>query len=337
MTKPEITYKSLVADKLEDGEMRLSVKSLNTRDLPDYDVLVKVRYSSLNYKDALSASGNSGVTKSYPHTPGIDAAGRVEWSRDDRFKKGDKVIVTSYDLGQNTPGGFGEYISVPGDWIVPLPDGLSLKESMIFGTAGFTAAYGVKKILDQMIGPEDGKIIVTGATGGVGSAAVMILAKLGYSVLAVTGKRDKHDFLKTLGAASVLFRNDVTEVHGAPMLSSRWTGAIDTVGGGMLDAVLRQTAHNGVVACCGNILGGRLETSIYPFILRGIALIGIDSGICLMEDRLNIWENLSGSWKPDSMLLKVIARECTISELPAEIQLIRDGQQVGRVVVTLRD
>ena len=337
MNRPEIIYKAMVADKLEDGEMKLSVQSLNTQDLPDHDVLVRVHYSSLNYKDALSAGGNPGVTKLYPHTPGIDAAGTVEWSSDARFEKGDKVIVTSYDLGQNTPGGFGEYISVPGDWIVPLPDGLSLKESMIFETAGFTAAYGVKKIRDQQIGPDDGEILVTGATGGVGSMAVMILAKIGYSVLAVTGKRDKHDFLKTLGAASVLSRSEVTDVSGAPMLSSRWVGAIETVGGSMLDTVLRQTSHNGVVACCGNILGGRLETSIYPFILRGVALMGIDSGICLMEDRLKIWENLCGRWKPDPELLKEVSRECTIAELPAEIDKIRDARQAGRVVVTLRD
>lgn len=337
MIKPEITYRALVAEKMGDGGMNLSVKKRNTRDLPDHDVLVRVKYSSLNYKDALSASGNPGVTKSYPHTPGIDAAGVVDWSSDFRFKKDDKVIVTSYDLGQNTPGGFGEYISVPGSWIVPLPNALSLKESMIFGTAGFTAAYGVKKITDQQIGPDDGKILVTGATGGVGSMAVMILDKLGYSVLAVTGKKDKHDFLKNLGAASVLSRDEVTDVPGAPMLSSRWAGAIDTVGGSMLDTVIRQTAHNGVVACCGNILGGKLETSIYPFILRGVALMGIDSGICLMEDRVKIWENLSGSWKPDPNLLKEVCRECTISELPAEIDKIRNGKQAGRVVVTLRD
>lgn len=336
MHKPEIRYRALVADKLDDDSMDLSVKNRNTRDLPDHNVLVRVHYSSLNYKDALSAGGNSGVTKSYPHPPGIDAAGTVEWSRNASFNVEDQVIVTSYDLGQNTPGGFGEYISVPGEWIVPLPDGLSLKESMIFGTAGFTAAYGVKKIVDQRIDPEDGKILVTGATGGVGSMAVMILSELGYDVVAVTGKKNKHDFLKNLGAASVLTRDEVTEVSEAPMLSSRWAGAIDAVGGKMLDAVIRQTAHNGVIACCGNILGGKLETSIYPFILRGVALMGIDSGICLMEDRLKIWGNLAGDWKPDSDLLELISKECTISDLPAEIEKIREGGQAGRVVVTLR-
>jgi len=337
MNKPGITYKALVADKMEDGSMNLSVKSLNTRNLPDHDVLVRVHYSSLNYKDALSASGNPGVTKSYPHTPGIDAAGVVVWSRDTRFQKDDQVIITSYDLGQNTPGGFGEYISVPGDWIVPLPDGLSLKESMIFGTAGFTAAYGVKKITDQQIDPKDGDILVTGATGGVGSMAVMILSKLGYNSLVVTGKEEEHDFLGHLGAGSILSRNEVTEISDSPMLSSRWVGAIDSVGGSMLDAVLRQTAHNGVVACCGNILGGKLKTSIYPFILRGVALMGIDSGICRMEDRLKIWANLSGRWKPDLNLLKQVSRECSLSGLPREIDKILCGKQTGRVIVTQLD
>lgn len=333
--KLEITYRALVARKKETGETTISVENLNTKDLPDHEVLVRVHYSSLNYKDALSASGNPGVTKKYPHTPGIDAAGMVEHSRDDRFKKGDEVIITSYDLGQNTPGGFSEYISVPGDWIVPLPKKLTLKESMILGTAGFTAAYGVKKIVDQKIKPEDGKVVVTGATGGVGSIAVALLSNLGYHVIAVTGKHNKHSFLKKLGAAEVVNRENITDVKNHPLLGSRWIAAIDTVGGSMLDAVLRQTAHNGVVACCGNVLGGKLETSIYPFILRGIGLMGIDSGICLMRDRIEIWNQLAGSWKLKNS--GRLHREVNLSELPEEIEKILNGNQVGRLLVTLRD
>ncbi len=333
-TKPEITYKALVARKVELGEMELSVEDLNTKDLPDKDVLVRVHYSSLNYKDALSASGNPGVTKKYPHTPGIDAAGIVEHSRDERFNKGDEVIVTSYDLGQNTPGGFGEYIVVPGDWIVPLPNNLTLKESMILGTAGFTAAYGVKKIADQGIHPDDGNVVVTGATGGVGSIAVALLSNLGYSVIAVTGKKDEHDFLKKLGAGKVVDRESITNVKDHPLLGSRWIAGIDTVGGEMLDAVLRQTAHNGVVACCGNVLGGKIETSIYPFILRGIGLMGIDSGICLMKDRIEIWDKLAGPWKLKD--LRNLYREVKLDELQGEIGKILKGNQVGRVLVTQR-
>jgi len=333
--RPEFKYKALVAEKSGNGEMGLSVQFLNTRSLPENDVLIRVHYSSLNYKDALSASGNPGVTKKYPHTPGIDAAGIIEHSSDPQFKEGDKVIVTSYDLGQNTPGGFGEYISVPGGWIVPLPAGLSLKESMIIGTAGFTAAYGINKLIDNAITAESGDILVTGATGGVGSMAVALLYHLNYRVLAVTGKTKMHNFLKELGALKILSREDVSDISSAPMLSARWVGVIETVGGEMLDAVLRQTAHNGVVACCGNILGGQLSTSIYPFILRGVALMGIDSGICLMEDRLQLWNKLAGDWKPNK--LQILCREITIGELPDEIEKILNGEQTGRVVINLCD
>lgn len=330
-------YKALVADRQDDGELSLSVQTRHTRDLPKHDVLIRVDYSSLNYKDALSASGNRGVTSSYPHTPGIDASGVVKKSRDPRFSEGDEVIVTSYDLGQNTPGGFGRYISVPGDWVVPLPPGLSMKDSMILGTAGFTAAYGIKKIVESGISPDDGEIVVTGATGGVGSLSVCLLSHLGYSVAAVTGKKEKRDFLKTLGAELILERGDITEVPGKPLLSARWPGAIDTVGGAMLDAVLRQTAHNGAVACCGNILGGTLQTSIYPFILRGISLLGVDSGNCLMKDRKEVWNLLAGSWHPGSDSLGEMSRQRRLSDLPDEVDAMLTGNQYGRVVIALRD
>lgn len=332
--KPSITYKALVADKTKEIGTEISVQTLSTDDLPDHDVLIRVDYSSLNYKDALSASGNTGVTRNYPHTPGIDAAGVVEYSSDQRYKKGDRVIVTGYDLGQNTAGGFGRYISVPGDWIVALPKGLSLKESMIFGTAGFTAAYGVQEIVAQNSVPEEHKILVTGATGGVGSFAVALLSHLGYHVIAVTGKELQHNFLREMGASEILNRKDLSEVPSKPLLTSRWAGAIDTVGGAMLDCVLRQTSHNGIVACCGNILGGELNTSIYPFILRGITLAGIDSGNCLMKDRLQIWNKLSGSWKPKT--LQKLSREVSLEQLPEEINKILEGRQTGRILVNLR-
>ena len=331
---PDLKFKALVVRKTEESDSTLSVEEKQTSDLPDHDVLIRVHYSSLNYKDALSASGNRGVTKSYPHTPGIDAAGVVEWSAHSDIAIGENVIVTGYDLGQNTSGGFGDYICVPADWCVKLPDGLSLKHSMMLGTAGFTAGYGVKKIVDQGIEPEMGEILVTGATGGVGSLAVAILAKVGYSVIAVTGKQDQETFLKNLGAAKVVGREWVTNVKDAPMLSARWSAAIDTVGGSMLDAVLRQTGHNGVVACCGNILGGKLETSIYPLILRGISLMGIDSGNCLMNDRIEIWEKLANKWKPSE--LEAISHECTLDQLPKEIATILKSGQVGRTLVNLR-
>ena len=332
--RPSITYKALVADEESPGKIKLQIKSLSTDDLPSHDVLIRVHYSSLNYKDALSASGNRGVTKSYPHTPGIDAAGIVEYSSDPAFSEGDSVVVTSYDLGMNTPGGFGEYISVPAGWIVPLPGGLTLKESMQIGTSGFTAAYGVKKIWDQGIEPADGDVLVSGATGAVGSFAVALLSQLGYRVLAVTGKPDQTEFLRSLGAAQIISRNEIIDSGEKPMLSAKWIAAIDTVGGAFLDSILRQTAHNGVVACCGNILGHELRTSIYPFILRGISLMGIDSGICLMEDRLKIWTLLSEDWKLKS--LQTIGQEIRLVELPDEISLMLNGKQTGKKVVVLR-
>ncbi|MGM0459298.1 MAG: YhdH/YhfP family quinone oxidoreductase [Bacteroidota bacterium] len=332
---PAKKYRALVADKDKSGKMSLSIRRLNTRDLPEHTVLVRVHYSSLNYKDALSASGDTGVTKHFPHTPGIDAAGVVEHSRDPGFHKGDEVIVTSYDLGQNTPGGFGEYISVPGSWIVPLPHGLSLEESMTLGTAGFTAAYGIKKITDAGIDSGTGAVLVTGATGGVGSLAVSIFAKLGFDVIAATGKKERHEYLKKLGAAECISRDSVTNVKHSPLLSSRWVAAIDTVGGEMLDCVIRQTSHNGVVACCGNILGGDLETSVYPFILRGISLMGIDSGNCLMDERKTIWKLLADEWKPDN--LELLSHRKRLDQLPSELEKILTGGQTGRVLVSLRD
>ena len=325
------TFKALVVSEKSDGTFQRDVKERELSSLPDHDVLVKVHYSSLNYKDALSASGNKGVTQQFPHTPGVDAAGVIEESRDQRFKAGDRVIVTSFDLGQNTSGGFGEFIRIPGDWVVPLPDGLTLRESMIYGTAGFTAAYGVYKLRHNETDPSQGKVLVTGATGGVGSLAVALLAKENYEVVAATGKMNEENFLKKLGATEVIHRDSVYAESDKPLLSGKWIGAIDTVGGEMLDAVIRQTAHNGTVACCGNVLGHNLNTSIYPFILRGVSLMGIDSGICLMPMRKKIWGLLAGEWKLD--ILEEISTECTLDGLEEEIQKILKGRQVGRVLL----
>lgn len=325
------SYKALVVTEESDGSFSRRIDKLPFDFLPAHDVLIKVHYSSLNYKDALSAAGNKGVTQQFPHTPGVDAAGVVQESSDKRFKKGDRVIVTSYDLGQNTPGGFGEYIRVPGNWVVPLPEGLSLRESMIYGTAGFTAAYGVYKLQHNDIEPNSAKVLVTGATGGVGSLAVALLAHLGYRVEAVTGKRDKEKFLIGLGAEQIIGREEVYPDSVKPLLSGRWVGAIDTVGGEMLDAVLRQTKHNGTVGCCGNVLGHELKTSIYPFILRGVSLMGIDSGICLMPMRRKIWKLLATDWKLST--LEEIATERALDEMDIEIERILEGKQTGRILL----
>ncbi len=327
-------YKAIVVREAH-GSFTRSVETKTIEQLPENEVLIRVHYSSLNYKDALSAMGNRGVTSGYPHTPGIDAAGIVVDSTDDRFKEGDEVIVTSYDLGMDTPGGFGQYISVPADWIVPLPEGLSLKESMIIGTAGFTAAYAVMKIVEGDIKPGGKPVVVTGATGGVGSMAVLFLSQLGYRVVAITGKKDQHSFLRTLGAEEISGRDRVIDRSNKQLLSSSWSAAVDTIGGDILDTVIRQTTHNGIVACCGNVLGHSLKTSIYPFILRGVSLMGVDSGICLMPKRMEIWTKLSKAWKPKK--LHEIYREVSLEELSNEIGLILEGRQIGRVLVNLLD
>jgi len=324
-------FKALVVEETDNGNFERSVRQRSTADLPDYEVLIEVHYSALNYKDALSATGNKGVTQEFPHTPGVDAAGVVAESDDERFSRGDEVIVTSFDLGQNTDGGFGHYIRVPGDWIVPLPDGLTLRESMMWGTAGFTAAYGVHHLMENGCEPETGPVLVTGATGGVGSLAVALLAHNNFEVTAATGKMDQQEYLESLGAKEIINRNTLTDDSGRPLLGSKWAGALDTVGGDMLDVVLRQTQHNGTVACCGNILGGQLHTSIYPFILRGIGLIGIDSGMCKMPMRKTIWNQLATDWKIST--LDAICRECTLSNLNEEIDTILAGKQVGKVLV----
>ncbi len=329
------TFKALVVEEQSDGSFQRAVREWSTEKLPDHEVLVEVQYSSLNYKDALSATGNKGVTKNYPHIPGIDAAGTVAESSNSQFSIGDEVIITGYDLGQNMLGGFGQYIRVPADWIVRLPKQLSLRESMIIGTAGFTAAIGVHHLQHNNVNPDSGDILVTGATGGVGIMAIAILSKLGYKITAATGKMDQKTFLHDMGASKVIHRDEVQDETSRPLLSSKWAGAIDTVGGIMLDTTLRETQHNGTVACCGNVLGHELHTNVYPFILRGVHLAGMDSGNCEMELRRKLWEKLAGEWKPEN--LEQLSRECSLQELDNEIDRILKGQQVGRILVNLTD
>jgi acrylyl-CoA reductase (NADPH) len=325
------SYKAFIVDEIKKGEFSRQIKEAFIDDLPDNDVLIRVHYSSLNYKDALSASGNRGVTKKYPHTPGIDAAGIVEKSNVETIKKGDKVIVTSYDLGMNTSGGFGQYISVPAGWVVKLPQGLDLKQSMIFGTAGFTAGMSIFK-LTQTIKPDHGSILVTGATGGVGSFAVAILSHLGYSITAVSGKPDT-TFLEKLGATNIISRTDFIENNSSPILKPQWAGVIDTVGGQILTTAIKSTKQDGVVTCCGNVASPDLPINVFPFILRGVSLLGIDSQHCPMEFRSEIWKKLSSVWKFD--LLETIYNEITLDELNPKIDAILKGKLKGHTIVNL--
>ena len=306
------------------------VKTLPQDTLPDGDLSVQVAYSSLNYKDALSATGNPGVTKSYPHTPGIDAAGTVLASRDPHFSVGDEVIVTSYDLGMNTPGGFGELIRVPAAWALPLPAGLSLREAMALGTAGLTAGLSLDALLNHGLTPEQGPVVVTGASGGVGSVAVALLARAGFEALASTGTEAAHGWLKDLGAAAIIPRGELSAPSPRPLLKARFAGAIDTVGGEVLANVVKSLRPRGAAAACGLVAGPELSLSVYPFILRGVSLLGIDSAECPMKVRRGVWEKLAGEWNVD---LSNITREVTLDELSGAIDEILAGQVQGRVLV----
>jgi len=326
------TFKAMVVEEAAEKTFTRKIQERTIDDLPDGEVLIRVAYSSLNYKDALSAVGNRGVTRKYPHTPGIDAAGVVVQSRNDGFDTGDEVIVTSYDLGMNTDGGFGQYIRVPAGWVVPLPPGLTLLESMMLGTAGFTAGMSVFS-LTNCVQPDTGEILVSGATGGVGSLAVAILAKLGYQVAAATGKSDAVDFLRQLGAHRVVLRDDIIDTSGKPLLKVLWAGVVDTVGGDILATALKSTDMHGVVTCCGNVMSPELPINVFPFILRGVSLLGIDSQNCPMAHRMKVWEKLAGVWKPEE--LAAFCRVVPLEHLDVEIDCILKGGQKGRVVVDL--
>lgn len=334
MTQP-IAFKALVVTESEDHQFLRNVEKKTTDDLPEGDVLVKVRYSSLNYKDVLSATGNRGVTRTYPHTPGIDAAGTVAKSTDDNFKPGDEVIVTSYDLGMNTAGGFGQYIRVPAGWVVPLPTGLSLREAMIYGTAGFTAALSVHQMIGGGIRPEDGDILVSGATGGVGSMAVSILSRSGYSVTAVNGKEDATDYLKQIGAQAVISIEEATDTSGRPLLKSRWAGAVDAVGGDLLASTIKSMKNGGVVTCCGNVASPELPLNVYPFILRGVTLSGVDSQNCPMPLRRKVWEKIASDWKIDR--LETLATEIPFEALGERIDMMLQRKHRGRTVIRMAD
>lgn len=328
-------FKALLVEQPEKKVFTRSIVTRTVADLPEGELVVKVHYSSLNFKDALSSVGNPGVTRNFPHTPGIDASGEVVSCSDGTFQPGEKVIVTSYDLGMETDGGFGQMIRVPSKWALKLPEGMSLKESMMLGTAGLTAALSVQELVDNGVTPESGPILVTGATGGVGSLAVAILAKAGYQVAAATGKLDEADYLKGLGATEVIERSAVTEGSERPMMKPRWAGVVDCVGGETLSAAIKATRNWGVVTCCGLVGSPDLPINVFPFILRGVRLIGIDSAECPAAPRINVWQKLATEWKLDN--LESMVDEVTLEGLEEKIQGMLKGGLPRRALVNLLD
>lgn len=316
-----------------DGTFAQQVVERDVADLPAGELLIRIQYSSLNFKDALSASGQRGVSRHYPHTPGIDAAGVVEHSSAAEFAEGDEVIVTGYDLGMNTAGGFGQYIRIPVGWAIKRPQGLSLREAMILGTAGLTAALCIDKLERSGLEPDDGPVLVTGATGGVGSISVMLLSALGYNVAAATGKEQQADLLTRLGAKQIVPRLELQSGTDRPLLREQWAGAVDTVGGDILFNVLKATQYGGSVACCGLTAGVDFQASVLPFILRGVNLLGVDSVELPLVVKASMWDKLSLQWKLPN--LDDLVTEVSLTQLPAAIEQILRGEQVGRVLVRL--
>jgi putative YhdH/YhfP family quinone oxidoreductase len=331
-SRPERLFRALVVHSTENGIHR-QIEERTEASLPAGELLVRVCYSSLNYKDGLSASGHRGVTRRYPHTPGVDAAGIVEASDTAAFQPGAQVIVHGYDLGMNTPGGFGQYIQVPAGWALPLPTGLDLYTSMVWGTAGFTAALALRRLLDAGLTPERGEVLVTGATGGVGSLAVALLAHTGFRCVAATGKLDQAPLLYELGATEVIDRQTLESDQEKALLPPRWAGVIDTVGGRILANAIKSTQANGAIAACGNAASPDLNLTVFPFILRGVSLLGVDSANCTLETRRAIWTQIAGPWRAPG--LERFIRCVTLEGLEPEIERILQGRQVGHVIVDL--
>lgn len=325
------TFIALVVRETDDGRFTREIETRQLSALPDNDVLIRVEYSSLNFKDALSATGVKRVTAEFPHTPGIDAAGSVVESRDAAFAAGDQVLVTGYDLGMNTDGGFGEYIRVPAKWVVKRPSGLTSREAMIYGTAGFTAALSVLKLQQHGVVPGKGPVLVTGASGGVGSLAVAMLAKAGYRVVAVSGKPESHPLLRTLGAEAVIPRQEMDDQTGKMLLKPRWAGVVDTVGGNILATAIKSTDYLGAVTACGWVAGAEVPTNMYPFMIRSVQLLGVDSVQCPMETRLAVWRKLATDWK--SGHLEAVCHEVDLAGVSPLVDDILKGGLTGRTLV----
>lgn len=327
----DMDFNAFVVAQNESGAFSGQVKSQSTTDLPEGDVLIKVKASSLNFKDALSFSGNKGVTRHFPHTPGIDAVGVIVSSDSSEFSEGQDVLVIGYDLGMNTSGGFGEYIRVPSNWVMPLPENMNANQSMSWGTAGFTSALCVDKLIAAGVTKEQGPILISGATGGVGSIAIMLLSKLGFEVHALTGKVADSEFLHSLGASKVISREEFILQAARPMLKPLYAGAIDVAGGDVLATILKTINYAGSVACCGLVASVELQTTVLPFILRGVNLLGVDSVELPLNKKKEMWLKMSNEWSLPNLLeqCQIIGKE----ELSHALQSILDGKVKGRFVL----
>jgi putative YhdH/YhfP family quinone oxidoreductase len=328
-----MTYRALVAEKSE-SDFSVAVRNVDEANLPAGDVTIRVEWSGVNYKDGLASQPNNRVIRSYPMTLGVDLAGTVMNSTDSRFKAGEPVVVTGYDLGVAHPGGFAELARVPADWVMPLPSGLTTKEAMAIGTAGFTAALSIEHLERAGLQPGNGTVIVTGATGGVGSTAVSMLAALGYTVAGSTGKTSEHDYLRELGATEILSREEVSAESARPLEAERWAGAVDPVGGSTTAYLVRTTKYGGSIALSGNTGGVTFATSVFPFILRGVNLLGIDSVMTPMEIRKRTWDRLGSDLKPNG-LLDSIAVETDLDGVLGVAAEILAGRVRGRTLVRI--
>ena len=323
--------KAYVVEKLEDKKFESGIQDIEIPKIEENEILIKTTYSSLNFKDALSSIGNPGVTRVFPHVTGIDVAGTVEESNSEEFKVGEKVLVTGYDLGMNTNGGHSEFVKVPASWVVKIPENISDKEIMTYGTAGLTAALSVNELLNN--GISKGSVLVTGATGGVGSIAVSILSKLGFEVTAISGKEDKIPFLNELGAKEVILRKDFDLENKRPMGSEKYDGVIDTVGGNILAEALKLVKYDGVATCCGLTSSHELPTNVFPFILRGVRLIGIDSVECKKEKKEAAWKKIASEFKINS--LQNLTNEISLDEIKDAYEALIKGNAVGRYLVKI--
>jgi len=328
-----MTNRAFVVEKSEDKKFECGIKEIEVPTIDEGEVLIKASYSSLNFKDALSSQGNPGVTRVFPHVTGIDVAGTIEQSNCEEFKVGDEVLVTGYDMGMNSDGGHQSFVKVPASWVVKKPSNISDKEIMTFGTAGLTAALSVNELLNNGITKDSGPVLVTGATGGVGSITVSILGKLGFDVVAISGKEDKIPFLKQLGASDVILRKDFDVENKRPMGKEKYAGVIDTVGGNILAEALKVLKYDGVATCCGLTSSFELHTNVFPFILRGGRLIGIDSVECKREKKLAAWEKIAGEFKIDT--LNEITTEISLDEVQVAYTKLIEGKAVGRYVVKI--